>query len=93
MSEPDEFTLFSEPDEIINDIGTALMNLRRAFMKHDISPPDTLEYSSIDEGYKSAMALRHALGSAKGSANWVMYKPYNNVVLAGFTLRFEKENK
>lgn len=77
-------------DDVLNDIGTALMRLRAAFAKHNIPCPDVLEYSDTDKAYPAFQALRRS--TAAHDPNWVMdqtAKPYAESSLVGFTLRFE----
>lgn len=71
-----------------NDIATALMRLRQAFARHNIPCPDVLEWSDAGKAYKAIPALRHAVSQA----TWTMdtaSRPYGEMSLAGFTVRFE----
>ena len=75
--------------DAMKDIEAALFDLRQAFAKHKIPLPDVLEYSDSRKGYDASMRLRLA---SKQNANWVMdqsAKPYAEMSLAGYTVRFE----
>lgn len=76
--------------DVISDIGEALYRLRHAFMKHNIPVPDVLEYSDTGKAYDAMLPLRHA--ASHNATQWVMdyqAKPYAEMCLHGFTLRFE----
>jgi len=79
----------SDAPNPIDDISIALFELRRAFAKHNIPAPDAIEYMQISKGYDAVMRLRLA---ASQSANWAMdatAKPWCEMSIAGFTIRFE----
>lgn len=77
-------------DNVMEDIAAALYGLRRAFASHGIPCPDVMEYSDAKKAYEAMPALRHAASHL--STQWVMEpnaKPWAEMSLHGFTLRFE----
>jgi hypothetical protein len=46
--------MMSEPmsDEAFTDIANAILRLRRAFLKHHMEPPKSIELATIDEGHR-----------------------------------------
>jgi hypothetical protein len=76
--------------ETINEIAQALYRLRVAFAKHGIPCPDVLEYSDTKKAYEAMAVLRRE--ASYQSAQWAMdasAKPYAEMSIHGFTLRFE----
>ncbi len=76
--------------DVIDDIGRALMGVRRAFTKHNLPCPDVLEYSDPKRAYEAMPALRHS--ASYHATQWAMdqaAKPWVEMSLYGFTLRFE----
>lgn len=77
-------------DDPISDIAEALYRLRRAFARHGIACPDVLEYSDPERACEAMPALRHA--ASNYTTTWAMdpaAKPWAEISLHGFTLRFE----
>lgn len=73
----------------IADIEMALFRLRQAFARHKIPLPDVLEYTDSRRGYEASMSLRLA---ARQHTNFAMdssARPFIELSLAGFTVRFE----
>ena len=77
-------------DELTKDVSRALYALRTAFAKHNIPCPDVLEYSDPRKAYQAVIPLRKSL--SYHATQWVMTpdaKPWAEMSLEGFTLRFE----
>lgn len=78
-------------DDIINDIGTALLRLRSALQLHDLPVPSAMVYDRPEDWAHTLKVLRNAL--SKDSAYSTVTWSNAGVEIAGIRLKFDDESE